>query len=210
MNLVCFSNNTAGGLICDLLNNVALTHKGYHTTGFAHSMFKIGDTPNIQTTVDIDEWNRRIQLFKSVTFWIGTHCHPIGIPDLSVFEKIICITTVTRQSKLLRWLRYFHGWYKKFNPNFVENDLLPTIDEVRELCKNVFITYEPHTACLNVEFESIVDGSFIKQHNLNQSEFKKWQVQNDFLYQYSDHDWAVKRFNEAEYEILNKTPFRYF
>ena len=210
MNLICFSNNTAGGLLCDLLNGNRVQLEDYKTIGHAHSLMKIGDSPDIQTSIDHNEWNKRIGLYKNYTFWAGTHCHPIGIPDLSVFDQIICITTEHRQSKLLRWLRYFQGWYKHTHPDFQENDSLETIDKIRELCKNVMISYNAHPTCINVEFYKIVNGDFVRELGLNEKEFKKWQDKNHFLYTHSVNDWAVKRFNEAEYEVVNQTSFRYF
>lgn len=53
MNLVCFSNNTAGGLVCDLLNNKQSMSDGYKIRSKEHNTFKIDDTPSIQLTTDV-------------------------------------------------------------------------------------------------------------------------------------------------------------
>lgn len=210
MKLICFSNNTAGGLICDLLNNQAINLKGYQTTSKEHSLFKIGDTPTVQWTVDRTLWDKALNNFRNDTRWVGTHCHPSGIPDLTIFDKVICITTTTKQSKLYRWLRYYYGWFLTVTPKFIQDQSLESIDKCRILCKNVFEEFTPYINCINIEFEDIVNGNFIKQSNLNLIEFEKWKQANKFLYNYSADDWAVKRFNEAEHEVLTNTPFRYF
>ena len=63
MNLVCFANNTGGGLVCDLLNN-KFNINSYKTANIEHSKFKIGDTPTVQFLFDIDQWNRIVDKIK--------------------------------------------------------------------------------------------------------------------------------------------------
>ena len=65
MKLVCFSNNTGGGLVCDLLNNTHNLTENYNTNGRHHNAFKISDTPNIELTINVDKWNNRIEKYNN-------------------------------------------------------------------------------------------------------------------------------------------------
>lgn len=208
MNLVCFSNNTAGGLLCDLLNGNKIEMQGYKTTNQEHSKFKVLDTPSVQRTLNVVSWNFRIEQHKNSNSWFGTHCHPSAIPDLSVFNRVIAITTETRESKLYRWLRYYHGWFKSYEPNWQETDELESIDKVRELAKDVFEAFESHPGCENLEFSDIVNGNYVRDNALDVDQFLIWKQANPWLYT-DDETWAVKRFNEAEWELTNNLPYRY-
>jgi hypothetical protein len=208
MKLVCFSNNTAGGLVCDLLNHRRSNMDSYRTTGSAHSAFKIGDRPDIQWSVDTESWNRQISRVQDLELWMGTHLHPSGIPDPVEFQQIVVITTESRRSRLYRWLRYYHGWFCHHDPDWSESDDLAAIDRIRELAKNVLEPYTPYPGCWNVEFEHIVSGQFVAENNLDDEYYQQWRKANAFLYAPVD-SWAVQRFNEAEWEILNQKPYRY-
>lgn len=153
---------------------------------------------------------KKIQNLKNYSNWLGTHAHPSCIPDLSLFEKVIAITTMTRKSKIYRWLRYYHGFFKSINLEWQETDSLEQIDKIRELAKNVFEEFTPHSLCLNIEFEDIVEGKFVQDFGLNLEYFCQWQNRNKWLYNYQQYDWAMQRFNEAEYEVTTGEPFRYF
>lgn len=209
MKLVCFANNTAGGLICDLLNNKISEFDGYRIDNIEHSLLKVGDTPTIQTQISINRWNYKVSALKDQTGWLGTHAHPNAIPDLSIFEDVIVITTLTRKSKLYRWLRCYHGWYKAAFPNWVEDDSPASIDKIRELAKNVFEEFKPYPNCKNIEFEDIVEGKFIKDNNLNWDYYSTWKKNNSYLYDNAENPWAIKRFDEAEYELTTGIPFKY-
>jgi len=208
MNLVCFSNNTAGGLLCDLLNGNPISMSGYKTTNQEHSNLKILDTSTVQRTFYPNAWNHRIEKFKGTDKWIGTHYHPSVIPDLNVFSKVIAITTETRASKLYRWLRYYHGWFKNNNPSWIETNTLEAIDQIRELAKDVFDTFESNSHCENIEFADIVNGNYIESAGLDYSQFMQWQQSNPWLYT-GEETWAVKRFCEAEWELEHKQPYQY-
>lgn len=212
MKLICFSNNTAGGLLCNLLNNNFSRLPGWvpHALDSPESEeFKIGDTPTIQKNIDYDRWNQLVIKNQLIDSWVGTHTHPSVIPNLSDFEKVIAITTIHRNSKLYRWLRYYHGWFKSVTPNWIETNELDKIDKIRCLAKNVFEPFDPVIGYDNVEFEDVVSGKFIKENNLNLEYFEFWKSQNPWLYPVDITSWAVQRFNEAEYEILNNSPFKY-
>lgn len=208
MKLVCFSNNTAGGLLCDLLNKTKPRITGYKTNSTHHCAFKVGDTPSIQTTVDTTEWYNRTAEYHDQDCWFGTHVHPSAIPNICDFEQVITITTCTRESKLFRWLRYYHGWFKTAHPEWVETASLEDIDKIRILAKNVFDPFLPYPQSTNVEFSDIVSGKFIRSRALNEDHFAEWKAGNPWLY--CDHDsWATQRFNEADWEVTNKKPFKY-
>lgn len=208
MKLICFSNNTAGGLLCDLLNNRTSDFNGYSVSSPEHSVFKVGDTPSIQNSIDLVEWNNLVKNYHE-DIWSGTHAHPSCIPDLSIFYKVIVITTETRDSKIYRWLRYYHGWFKTACPDWVESDELEKIDKIRCLAKNVLDSFVSHPVCANIEFADIVSGKYINENKLNVDYFNAWKERNPWLYTETDESWAVKRFIEAEYELANKIPYRY-
>lgn len=209
MNLVCFSNNTAGGLVCDLLNNKQSLIDHYKTTSNEHNIFKIDDTPNIQLTIDLDIWNKLVLQYNNSNLWYGTHAHPSCIPNLNEFTSIIAITTESRQSKLYRWLRYYHGWFKTTYPEWSESDELDKIDKIRCLAKNVFEPFVSWPGCDNIEFEDIISGEFVNNQQLNTDYFNRWKTHNFCLYPVDEQSWAVQRFDEAEFEILNNIPYRY-
>lgn len=209
LKLVCFANNTGGGLVCDLLNRQSNSMRGYKTTGIEHSAFKIGDSPTIYTNIDTDLWNQRVLKYSQSTSWFGTHTHPTVIPNLSQFDKVLAITTSSRKSKLYRWLRLYHGWFVNTFPDWKESDSIYSIDKIKELAKNVFAEFTPHPSCINVEFEDIVNGEFVKQYRLNTEYFNYWASNNRWLYQ-DEESWAVRRFNEAEFELNSGVPFKYF
>jgi len=209
MKLVCFSNNTAGGLLCDLLNNKYNLTEGYKTGGKEHSILKISDTAGIELNIDIPKWESQVALYINNPIWAGTHQHPSVIPDLSKFEKVIAVTTTSRASKLYRWLRYYYGWYKSSHPDFIEDNSIESIDKIRELAKNIFVPFVPHKLCTNIEFSDIVNGSFVKDNNLNIDYFNQWQRNNPWLYNFNSYHWAINRFDEAEFELINDLPFKY-
>ena len=43
-------------------------------------------------------------------------------------------------------------------------------------------TFVPHNDCVNIEFSDIVDGTFVKNFNLNIDYFNSWKEHNNFLY----------------------------
>jgi hypothetical protein len=208
MNLVCFPNNTGGALVCDLLNHKRSEFCGYKIQSTEHNAFKVNDTPTVQFTLNINEWNNRISKFRNTDQWLGTHAHPTAIPDITIFQNVMAITTGTRSSKLYRWLRYYHGWFLSVMPDWEENNKLETIDKVRELAKNVFVEFTPYNNCTNIEFDKIVNGDFINEYKLDQDYFEEWKQLNPWLYS-SEITWAERRFNEAEWELQNNQPYKY-
>lgn len=214
MKLVSFPNNTAGGLICDLLNNKNINFIDYRVQSKEHNIFKVGDTPTILLNIDDDlqkYWSDISSKHKNDDLWFGTHLHPSAINNIEDFDKIICITTKNLNSKLYRWIRYYNGWFKNNHLDWQEDNSLEKIDKIRELAKNNFVEFLPHSLCENIEFESIIDSSFVKKLNLNNDYYQEWRNKNSWLYDKNINDrWEVKRFFEAKFEIENGIPFKYF
>lgn len=212
MKLVCYPNNTGGGLVCNLLNlryDTNHYHGPYDVNSVDSNRFFVGDTATIQTSIDTNLWNHQIELNKHNKDWGGTHAHPSAIPNLDMFDEIIVITTQSRLSKLYRWLRYYYGLLPRLSPDWHESDNLDAIDKIRCLAYNVFEDFLPHNLSTNVEFEDIVSGNFVRNHKLNYEYFKIWQQRNPWLYPINYSSYPVLRFNEAEYEILHKTAYKY-
>lgn len=209
MKLVCFCNNTAGGLVCDLLNQKKTRLYKYKTTSAEHRLFKVGDNPTVQFSVDRERWNQIVEQNRDCEEWVGTHCHPSGIPDLGVFEQILVITTTTRESMLYRWLRYYNGWFKNEYPTWIECNDLGAIDKIRELAKNVFVEYPAYPGYECVEFSDIVTGEFIRDNGLCMDTFNQWRTMNPWLNDTASYQWGIDRFNEAEWELTNHRPFKY-
>jgi len=210
MKLVCFSNNTGGGLICDLLNHKHTWSDSYKISNIEHNVFKQTDTPTISTKIsDLDMWNKVSKKYKNSNQWYGTHVHPSAIPNLNDFEEVLIITTTSRNSKLYRWLRYYYGWFYSVEPNWIEDDNLEHTDKIREMAKNVFVEFSGWKDYPCVEFSDIVSGKFVNERNLNVERFNDWKSKNQFLFNSSINKWGTLRFNEAEYEIITGLAYKY-
>jgi hypothetical protein len=79
---------------------------------------------------------------------------------------------MTTRSKYYKFLRSYYIYFEKLS------DL--TIDELVSMVLND--EFSSHNDCLNVEFSDIVDGSFVKEYNLNLDYFNIWKEKNMFLY----------------------------
>jgi hypothetical protein len=208
MKLVCFSNNTGGGLVCDLLNKHSSRSSGYKLDSIWHNALKIGDSASIQWSVDRAAWLEKCQRYRHLDKWLGTHVHPSAIPNLDEFSQIVVIATETRTSRLYRWLRYYRGWFCDTFPDWHESDDLASKDRIRELAKNTIQPYPSYHGCWNIEFADVVNGKFVGDNQLNYEYFGHWLQANSFLTDGSS-TWASQRFAEAEWELHHKTPFKY-
>jgi hypothetical protein len=173
MNLVCFSSLTAGALVCNLLNNKFTEINAPDVISKEHSFFKIGDSwGKTHREYNDTRWKTKLMMakFNFTTEWLGTHCHPSVIECLSTFEKKIAITTTTELSKYYRFLRAYHLFFNKD-----KSHLNGIIDAIRD-------DFEPHNDCTNIEFSDIIDGTFVKNYNLNIDYFDAWKTYNSFLY----------------------------
>lgn len=186
MNLVCFSSLTAGALVCNLLNKKFTTITAPDVSSEEHNFFKIGDSWNkTYREYNSSRWKAKLMMSnnKFTTEWLGTHCHPSVIECLSVFDRKIAITTTTELSKYYRFLRAYYIFFKKDNSH-----LNGIIDAMRD-------DFEPHNACTNIEFSDIVDGTFVKDFNLNNDYFNTWKEHNNFLY--NQDPFLLEYFNKG-------------
>lgn len=213
MKIVCFPHYTCGGLLCDILNN---TFSKIGANGgilsIEHAIGKLGDSDTVYTDFDINDINRIAQN-NSGDKWIGTHCW-LGKADLSIFDQVINITTVTFRSQLYRWIRAYHHYYLESEP-WQNLSGLDAVDKQRETAKNYLIAFEKITneRVINIEFADVVEqkASFVKLLPGNyQPHLDRWQQVNSFLY--TSDLWlstAAIRFHEAQHEMLLDTRYVY-
>lgn len=210
-NLISFPHYTCGGLLCDILNNKVsdIGNRG-NIQSFEHGLGKIGDTSNVQIDFNVSAFLSKIKKLKSSDIWIGTHAWPT--PDiLEHFDKVIVITTATARSKMYRWSRVYHHYFKETWQNLSGIDL---IDKARETAKNYLISFEPVSGAnvTNLEFADVVDNTeeflnVIQGHNACES-MARWQKINQFLYQLDFwNSFETKIFYQAE---LEKKQQRYY
>jgi hypothetical protein len=193
MNLVCFSSLTAGALVCNLLNNRFVDIKESVVSSREHAVFKIGDEIWGKTNRNYikKDWDDRTKVRKNSKMWFGTHCHPSVIECLPLFEKKINITTMTDTSKYYRFLRACHIYFAE--------DTSPRTT----LVKSIVDDFEPHNECTNIEFSDIVDGTFVKEYNLNVDYFNSWKEHNNFLYK--EDPLLIQCFNEGMKNAIQKS-----
>ena len=226
-NLICFPHYTAGGLIADILNN---TWSDISSNGGINSIYhnigKIGncDSDTVYTDVTQEDFDSILNNTNGIDSgsWIGTHCWP-GQVNLDKFNNVINITTTTNRSKIYRWLRSYNLYFIPTNKKIIEwNSMseLDRIDKFRETAKNYLIpsnvVNKPNV--INIEFCDIVEETpaflniinALNKNNDLTKHINRWKALNSFLYD-SDlwNSYAVKRFIEAEYELVNKISYRY-
>lgn len=213
MKIVCFPHYTCGGLLCDILNNTfSKIGANAGILSIEHAIGKLGDSDTVYTDFDIDDIKRIVQNSPGDK-WIGTHCW-LGKADLSIFDQVINITTVTFRSQLYRWMRAYHHHYLQSEP-WQNLSGLDAVDKQRETAKNYLIAFEKITneRVVNIEFADVVEqkASFVKLLPGNyQSHLDRWQQINSFLY--SSDLWsstASMRFHEAQHEMLLDTRYVY-
>lgn len=213
MILVAFPHYTCGGLMCDILSDnfspMDPVTKAIYS--FQHGLGKIGDSDSIYTNFDLQKFQQVIDQLPEDEKCVGTHCWP-GNVNLTKFDQVICITTMTHRSKIYRWSRCFYNYYQHSDPwNLTGSEL---IDKQRETAKNYLVPFEPVTGAVNIEFSEIVEKQpsflkLIKDHDYHAS-LERWQQANNFLY--STDFWnsaPVKRFYEAELETVCKQQYAY-
>lgn len=180
MNLICFSNFTAGALLCDLLNGTVNKIDGIVVRNNAHNFLKINDNGRVCRRFNKQYWDRQLNgsnillnteiLNKDLNnFYVGTHSHPSCIPTeyLNKFNKVISITTDSQESKFFRYIRMCHG--------------LPSMMAEHNV-NNVIESFESSSICTNIEFKDIVNGKYIVENNLNYVHYDNWKKANSFLY----------------------------
>jgi hypothetical protein len=219
MKIVSFPHYTCGGLLCDMLNNT-FGRVGNH--GGIHSMYdffgKIGDVDTVfdnfsETTFFAALENFSVSSNKNV--WIGTHCW-VGSINLEsdLITQVISITTETHRSKMYRWFRTYHHYFKKSDP-WQNLSGIDEIDKQRESAKNYIKPFARinHPKVINLEFSDVVENTVTFSSMFNQDvshHITRWREVNHFLYDNSI--WtsdAAQRFHEAEYEYYLDRRYRY-
>lgn len=174
MNLVCFPGLTGGALMCNLLNKIYNPIDNLIVKSREHNVFKTSKENGFDTYVNYDEsqWNLKISWFEKTDLYFGTHCHPSVIKSLDKFKKIVVITVTTNKSKFYRFLRNIH-----VNNIKDENEMY---GHAQMIIQNNFT---PYPDCINVEFEDVVNGEFVRKNNLDIDYFNNWKKHNIFLYE---------------------------
>lgn len=204
MNLVSFPHYTCGGLICDILNDTwseVADNGGIQS--LQHSLGKIGDSDTVYDDFDHTAFLEQLRSLDTQQ-WIGTHCW-LGDLDLSSIHRVINITTATYKSKLYRWVRSYHHYYRK-SPEWQGLSGMVEIDKQRETAKNYLVPFRPifDQRVVNLEFADVVEcaTAFAALGPDYQRHHDRWRQANDFLY---DIDlWRsplALRLYEAEHEI---------
>jgi len=209
MNLICFPHYTCGGLLCDIMED---TMSEFADNGGlaspTHNVGKIGDSVDIFTDYNVDEFMNRVQPWMESSRWIGTHCWPGPLP-LDQFEFVINVTTTTYTSKIYRWYRAYE---LLFSPAWQHLSGEEQVDQIKQKAKFYLKAAEPVIASnvLNLEFADVVhqteelaqalDRGRVARNSSN-PHLTRWAEQNKFLYQ--NDIWnstAVKSFFHAEFE----------
>jgi hypothetical protein len=209
MNLICFPHYTCGGLLTDIFNQ---TFSEVAPNGGINSindrLGKIGDSDTVFDQYNTEEFDLAISYLQTVVKkdeWVATHCWP-GIMDTSMFNQVLSVTTATYRSKLYRWMRACHHYYKKSDAWLAVSGLA-RIDKERETAKNYLKPFLPITVknVVNIEFSEIVDTgpeflNLVAGLEIN-SHIERWKSLNYFLY--NNDIWnstEFLRFYEAELE----------
>ena len=216
LKLVCFPHYTCGGLLCSILNKTAPDNSATFNAANGglvtseHQIGKIGDSDTVYTTCSADKLLQQVKSIEDK--WISTHCWPNAeIVDIS--SQIINVTTVTSRSKVYRWLRSYHHYFKDSQP-WQGLSSVELLDKSRETAKNYLVPFDVvhHPKVTNIEFADIVENnaSFSDMAKLYPEVYYQWKDINSFLY--DDNIWnypATQSFYQAEFEVLHDNYYRY-
>jgi len=214
MKLLCFPHYGGGGLLCDILENkFSFVQNDGGLASLSHYYGKIGDSESIFTNFDQSKFSLFLTESKGHNKVIGTHCWP-GSADLSMCDQVILITTETTRSKIYRWLRAWNLYFSKQDHIRHLTDI-ELIDKQRETAKNYIQAFGAIPQYRNLELSDIVEttpefydlmaGMEIKKH------MYRWKSLNSFLY--DPNLWnnsLVKRYHEAEFELLHGRYYKYY
>jgi hypothetical protein len=210
MNLICFPHYTCGGLLCDIMEDVMSEFADNGgIANPAHNVGKIGDSLDVFTDYDVDEFLSRVEPWMESSRWIGTHCWPGPLP-LERFETVVNITTTTYASKIYRWYRAYVQYHQPMWSHLTGTDL---VDKIVTVAKSYVIPSLPVSApnVFNLEFadlvhqteefDQVLDRGRVPRNGAAQH-MQRWMKQNEFLY--NTDIWnsvAARSFFHAEFEI---------
>ena len=219
MNLICFPHYTCGGLLCDIMQQ---TFSSVGAEGaiksWNHRVGKIGDSASIFEEYSEDKF---MSVLEEVGFdkdeWVGTHCWPGRLSEANTLKinQIILISTNTSRSKIYRWIRAYHHYFKNSN-EWKDLSGINLIDKARETAKNYIVPFRElsRSNVINIEFSEIVESSpqflnLVKDFKID-SHLDRWRSVNNFLYE-TDlwNSIPVKRFYEAEVEHVTGKSYIY-
>jgi hypothetical protein len=214
MKLVCFPHYTAGGLLCDILENTLspmAANGGINSK--AHLLGKIGDSDSVFTDFDVETLARKCLPFQNIDITVGTHCWP-GNLDKSIYKEIILITTETTKSKIYRWLRAWHLYFSKIEEVKALTGM-DLIDKQKELAKNYLIPFRVVPGAVNFEFADLVENTNefrnVTQGLSIQPHLSRWKEMNKFLYDRNLwNNELVQRYYEAEFEVTHGRYYQYW
>ena len=175
----------------------------------SHNAGKIGDSIDVFTDYDVDEFLSRVEPWMRSNRWIGTHCWPGPLP-LERFETVINITTTTYTSKIYRWYRAYVLYHQPMWAHLTGTDL---VDKIVTVAKSYVIPSLPVSApnVFNLEFADLVQQTEEFDQVLDRGcvprngaahHMQRWMKQNEFLYNIDIWNSVPTRsFFHAEFEI---------
>lgn len=175
----------------------------------SHNAGKIGDSLDVFTDYDVDEFLSRVEPWMRSDRWIGTHCWPGPLP-LERFETVINITTTTYTSKIYRWYRAYVLYHQPMWAHLTGTDLVDKIVTVAKnyvipslpvLAPNVFNLEFADLVQQTEEFDQVLDRGSVPRNGATHH-MQRWMKQNEFLYNIDIWNSVPTRsFFHAEFEI---------
>ncbi len=209
--LVCWPHYACGGLLVNMLTDTMSPvgdNGGIQSPN--HSLGKIGDSDTVFDDYDPNIFLKKIHNYIDSNIWIGTHCWPQKLP-LELFDEVIVVTTCTYRSKIYRWSRAYHHYFK---PQWTNLSGMMLIDKMRIMAKNYLIPfrYVKGNNVKNIEFSDIVEQTPEFSYIINKPVDKhiaRWKEVNYFLYEDLWNSTEARRFYEAEVECEFDRYYRY-
>lgn len=194
MNLVCVAPWCGGTLITDLLNNEESPFEVSILKSRYNNILKLDGISDPEFYTKWDKMLKKIANPMNDKYF-STHLNVSMVPDISVFDKVIQITTVSTKSQ---WYRFLRLYYLSVNlQKSLQKDLIEDVIGIAMICKNM--PWNPFDAVNveNIELEDIIEGKFVDQIKGNKKHFDKWITRNNFLFDEQDPE-TVKIWEEQQ------------
>jgi hypothetical protein len=174
-NIVSFSDNGCGGILCALLNNEPLIF--YNTNAVnspTHKELKIKN---------IEEFNRKVEQLSNNNLWYGTHNHPsIFLSDNNI-HKIIYINQIKPESKV--WLSLRLSCNKD---GFYENSFIDFLINLFLKNNNIWTTAINDDKIISCELYDFINDINYRLNLFNElgilydeNKFQEWISRNNFM-----------------------------